>query len=117
MFPIRDQRVLPVETQKILFSNLEVIIGVNKNLLKLLKIEIEKEYEEQCVGKLFLNQLSALKTYSLYCANVPKAQDKAKELESTNNNQWKFFLNVKQKTKNKTQNWRKSNQIHSKKKI
>ncbi|KAL6077087.1 DH domain-containing protein [Balamuthia mandrillaris] len=68
-------KVITVTDAEQLFSNAEVLIVANSQLLHCLEREVLKDIASQCIGQVFLEMLEKLEVYSDYCANQNAALD------------------------------------------
>eukprot|EP01132_Coremiostelium_polycephalum_P006752 gene6752-8373_t len=96
--PIREKSILNQKEINILFSNIEILLSINKTVLE----ELEKEetgpnpnndYENTKVGQAFLKMSHYLKMYNAYCANQQMAL-KFLEEEKLKNEEFRNFLQV-----------------------
>ncbi|KAL6045839.1 Round spore [Balamuthia mandrillaris] len=68
-------KVITITDAEQLFSNAEVLIVTNSQLLHCLEREVLKDIASQCIGQVFLEMLEKLEVYSDYCANQNAALD------------------------------------------
>eukprot|EP01102_Stenamoeba_stenopodia_P007015 TRINITY_DN1959_c0_g1_i1.p1 TRINITY_DN1959_c0_g1~~TRINITY_DN1959_c0_g1_i1.p1 ORF type:complete len:1028 (-),score=246.32 TRINITY_DN1959_c0_g1_i1:51-3134(-) len=69
--PIKEGQLLSDQETKTLFSNLTVLVGISKELLKDLRAQLSET--PPMIGKTFLQHVEFLKVYSSYCSNQSKA--------------------------------------------
>eukprot|EP01102_Stenamoeba_stenopodia_P003752 TRINITY_DN1390_c0_g10_i1.p1 TRINITY_DN1390_c0_g10~~TRINITY_DN1390_c0_g10_i1.p1 ORF type:complete len:753 (-),score=172.16 TRINITY_DN1390_c0_g10_i1:98-2356(-) len=86
--PMTKQQILNQRESSALFSNVSLLIGVNKELLDHLQKEISSG--NPMIGSSFLSIADYLKMYSVYCNNQQNASDMKKHLSENNANfrQW-----------------------------
>jgi len=73
--PLRQENILKPDEITAIFSVLELIVDVNKELLTQLKDKLEQWSDEQTIGDIFTKLGPFLKMYSQYCRNYHKSID------------------------------------------
>lgn len=68
--PLMEKSLITREDHAALFSNLEVLVPVNQQLLT--RLQAEENPEQLPIGTLFLEMADYFKLYASYCANQPK---------------------------------------------
>ncbi|ELP86396.1 Rho guanine nucleotide exchange factor, putative [Entamoeba invadens IP1] len=71
--PITRDQVIPVETSRKIFSDIEMILSVNTKFLESFQKVIKVWNSESSIGGLFLKLAPFLKIYGEYCKNYPQA--------------------------------------------
>lgn len=69
-----DQQCLTAEHVKILFSNIEAVLDLHKELLGVVESSLQPEpHPQQCLGHVFVQFRSKFSVYGEYCSNHEKA--------------------------------------------
>ncbi|ELP90040.1 Rho guanine nucleotide exchange factor, putative [Entamoeba invadens IP1] len=77
--PITRDQIIPAETSRKIFSDIEMILSVNTKFLESFQKVIKVWNSESSIGGLFVKMAPFLKIYGEYCKNYPEA---LKELAS-----------------------------------
>jgi len=89
--PLKNNNIISKKDLNTLFSNVEQIYGVNKELLSLFeKRQKENPYVDE-IGDIWLTMNEYLKMYLLYCSNYAYALTKLENLKSSSKNFTKFL--------------------------
>ncbi|EFA81156.1 calmodulin-binding protein [Heterostelium album PN500] len=89
--PIRDKSMLQLKDINTLFSNLEILLSINKTMLEELEKDDEPSHYRTKVGQAFEKMSHYLKMYNAYCSNQQAAL-KILEDEQEKNEAFKNFL-------------------------
>lgn len=71
--PLRDQQIIQPDDLMQLFSNIELIASVNREVMKEFEARSGEDTEVLLVGDIFLRMADFFKMYTTYCANQPKS--------------------------------------------
>ncbi|EGC28970.1 hypothetical protein DICPUDRAFT_159515 [Dictyostelium purpureum] len=88
---IKEKGLLSPKDIQTLFSNIEILISVNSNVLKELEKHQDPTYENVNIGKAFLDMSHYLKMYTAYCSHQEAAL-KLLEEEKLKNPAFREFL-------------------------
>ncbi|ORX64662.1 Dbl homology domain-containing protein [Anaeromyces robustus] len=89
--PLKSNNILSKKDLNTLFSNVEQIYGVNKELLSLFeKRQQQNPYVDE-IGDIWLTMNEYLKMYLLYCSNYATALTKLENLKSSSKSFAKFL--------------------------
>jgi len=96
--PLRNTRplILPLETIKLIFSDIEVILSINTKLLQELD-QVINHTSLQLVGTVFVSHKDYLKVYSTYINGYEKAVDTLEKCKKTVPNFKKFLEETRAK--------------------
>eukprot|EP01088_Endostelium_zonatum_P016435 TRINITY_DN4439_c0_g1_i1.p1 TRINITY_DN4439_c0_g1~~TRINITY_DN4439_c0_g1_i1.p1 ORF type:complete len:888 (-),score=204.22 TRINITY_DN4439_c0_g1_i1:105-2768(-) len=85
--PLRASGVIPEADINSIFCNVELILGINsellKNLTQRLKTETQQQSASAAVGDIFTNMADSFKAYDQYCVNYKKAMDTMTKCEKS----------------------------------
>jgi flagellar biosynthesis GTPase FlhF len=76
-------RVTEVDIQAV-FSNVEMLLPVNRVVLDSLSETMAQPFDEQCVGQVFLALGDYLRMYAQYCTNQTAASERLKAMRASN---------------------------------
>ncbi|TPX30848.1 hypothetical protein SeMB42_g07856 [Synchytrium endobioticum] len=81
MKTLRKNKLLRPKDLSVIFSNIETILPMNQELLKLLEERQSQNHVVDTVGDIFIRVIDYMKMYTLYCSNYPYALVKLQALK------------------------------------
>jgi len=92
--------ILAKEEVEALFSNVELILNLNKELLKRIQKKMETWTDTTVIGDVFLTISPFLKSYTQYCNNYPNAMGLYNKKKTTHQKFGKFIETMRPQTGN-----------------
>ncbi|KAL6055032.1 RhoGEF domain containing protein [Balamuthia mandrillaris] len=81
--PLKEKQLMEPQKLSTIFSNVELLVGVNEEMLKSFDRTAHKDQEEM-IGDTFLSVMHYFKMYTVYCSNQPLALKTLAEMKQTN---------------------------------
>jgi hypothetical protein len=96
----KEEPLISIDQIKIIFSELETILGYNNSLLKELEVRVNQWNPSQCLGDIFLRFTGFLKVYTTYIKNYEFSINTLNECKKKSSKFISFLNNCKEKIPN-----------------
>eukprot|EP01103_Thecamoeba_quadrilineata_P013698 TRINITY_DN3880_c0_g1_i1.p1 TRINITY_DN3880_c0_g1~~TRINITY_DN3880_c0_g1_i1.p1 ORF type:complete len:640 (-),score=125.84 TRINITY_DN3880_c0_g1_i1:16-1908(-) len=89
--PLKEKGIITKPEQVTIFSNIEMILSINRELLEDFESSLTKSQSICYIGEVFIKKTDYLKLYTIYCNNHPHSRQTIKECIQSNHHFAEFL--------------------------